>query len=151
MNYNWKFNDQQNPLGDTSTLKNPWYSYQKDTGYYTIYLLVTSDKGCIDTVSQRVYIGPDIIVFIPDAFSPNGFGPNANNVFIPVASNFRDFSMLIFNRWGEKMYETESIEEPWDGNYNGDKADQGVYAYYIEVSSLDGKVYKFEGTFHLIR
>lgn len=102
-------------------------------------------------MSQRVYIGPDIIVFIPDAFSPNGFGPNANNVFIPVASNFKDFSMLIFNRWGEKMYETESIEEPWDGNYNGDKADQGVYAYYIEVSSLDGKVYKFEGTFHLIR
>jgi gliding motility-associated-like protein len=151
MNYNWKFNDQQNPLGDTSTLKNPWYSYQKDTGYYTIYLLVTSDKGCIDTVSQRVYIGPDIIVFIPDAFSPNGFGPKTNNVFIPVATNFKDFKMVIFNRWGEKMYETESIEEPWDGDYYGKTADQGVYVYYIEVSSLDDKVYKFDGTFHLLR
>ena len=151
MNYVWKYNDQQNPQNDTSTLKSPWYAYQKDTGFYWINLTVTSDRGCVDTVSQRVYIGPDIIIFIPDAFSPNGFGPNANNVFIPVASNFKDFSMIIFNRWGEKMYETNTIDKPWDGEYDKEPADQGVYAYYIELSSLDGKLYKFEGTFHLLR
>jgi trimeric autotransporter adhesin len=132
-------------------LENPKYAYGKDTGYYNIELLVISDKGCMDTMTQRVYIGPDIIVFIPDVFSPNGFGPNLNNTFGPVASNFKDFSMLIFNRWGEKMYETRDITKQWNGTYLKQNADPGVYAYYIEISSKDDKVYKFEGTFHLVR
>ena len=151
LNYSWKFNDPAATGNDTSTLENPKYAYGKDTGYYNIELLVISDKGCMDTMTQRVYIGPDIIVFIPDVFSPNGFGPNLNNTFGPVASNFKDFSMLIFNRWGEKMYETKDIAKQWDGTYLKQDADQGVYAYYIEISSKDDKVFKFEGTFHLVR
>jgi PKD repeat protein len=56
---------------DTSTAKNTQYSYGKDTATYQISLIVTTDKGCKDTAYKTVHIGPDIIVFIPDVFTPD--------------------------------------------------------------------------------
>jgi gliding motility-associated-like protein len=59
--------------------------------------------------------------------------------------------MIIFNRWGEKMFETTDLSKGWDGNYLGKPAQDGVYVYKMIVTSLEDKVFQYNGTFTLIR
>jgi gliding motility-associated-like protein len=151
MNYLWDFDDPITDPNDTSTMQNPRYAYGKDTNTYTISLRVTSDKGCVNTFSRNVLVGPDIIVFIPDVFTPDGAGPNRNNTFMITAQNYRTMNMTIYNRWGEKLYETDDITKGWDGTSNGANCQQEVYVYHIEVISFEGKLYKFDGTVTLLR
>ena len=149
LSYNWTWGKTYS-IG-TDTLKNPTIFFGKDTGSYWIKLIVTTDKGCKDTSVRRVIIGPDIIIFIPDAFTPDNSGPLENNTFIPVITNHKTFRMIIFNRWGEKMYETIDLNKGWDGNYLGKQAPQGVYAYRVIVTSQDDKEFSFNGSFTLLR
>ncbi|MFY7946456.1 MAG: PKD domain-containing protein, partial [Bacteroidia bacterium] len=151
MNYLWDFDDPITDPNDTSTMQNPRYAYGKDTNTYTISLRVTSDKGCVNTFSRNVLVGPDIIVFIPDVFTPDGAGVNRNNTFMITAQNYRTMNMTVYNRWGEKLYETDDITKGWDGTSNGVNCQQEVYVYHIEVISFEGKLYKFDGTVTLLR
>lgn len=149
MTYNWSWGKTFKVGGDT--LKEPSIIFGKDTGTYWIKLYVTTDKNCKDTVTRTVIIGPDIIVFIPDGFTPDGSGPNENNTFIPVVLNNKTFNMSIYNRWGEKMYETNDLSKGWDGNYAGKLSPQGVYVYKILVTSMDGDLFQYKGTVTLLR
>jgi gliding motility-associated-like protein len=124
---------------------------EEHTGTYWIKLIVTTDKGCKDSSMKKVVIGPDIIIFVPDAFTPDNAGPNENNTFKPYVINNKTYEMLIFNRWGEKMYETTDLTKGWDGNYKGQPAQDGVYVYKMMVTSLEDKVFQYNGTFTLIR
>jgi gliding motility-associated-like protein len=151
LTYMWDFDDPITDPKDTSTLENPRYSYGKDTNTYYITLTATSEKGCKSTFTRQVVVGPDIIVFIPDVFTPDGAGPNRNNTFMISAQNYRTMKMMIYNRWGEKMYETDDINKGWDGRANGANCQQDVYVYHIEVMSFEGKLYKFDGTVTLLR
>jgi gliding motility-associated-like protein len=114
-------------------------------------LVVTTDKGCKDSSLQRVVIGPDIIIFVPDAFTPDGAGPNENNTFRPQVINNKTYYMGVYNRWGEKMYETTDLNKGWDGNYLGQPAQDGVYVYKIIVTSMEDKIFQYNGTFTLLR
>ena len=59
--------------------------------------------------------------------------------------------MVIYSRWGEKLYETNDLTKGWDGNYLGKPAQQGVYVYKILVTSLEDKVFQYNGTVTLVR
>jgi gliding motility-associated-like protein len=150
LNYHWDFGV-ANQSDDTSTAKSTLYSYGKDTATYTIRLITKSDKGCADTAYRNVYVGPDIIVFIPDAFTPDGSGPNKNNTFAPVAMNYKNAVMKIYNRWGEKMYETNDLLKGWDGTANGAECQDGVYLYKISLYSMDDEIYEYSGSITLMR
>jgi gliding motility-associated-like protein len=149
MKYNWTWGKSYK-IG-TDTLKNSNIVFGKDTGTYWIKLVVTTDKGCKDSSMKKVVIGPDIIIFVPDAFTPDNAGPNENNTFKPYVINNKTYQMLIFNRWGEKMFETTDLTRGWDGNYLGKPAQDGVYVYKMMVTSLEDKVFQYNGTFTLIR
>lgn len=149
LKYLWNFGT-GNP-NDTSTQKDPVFSYSRDTGEYTVFLLISSDKGCVDSVSKKVKIGPDVTVFIPNVFSPDGSGFRENETFYAVAKGFKTFSMQIFNRWGQKLYETTDILKGWDGKYEGTLCSQDVYVYSIDVVAPDNKTYHFSGTVTLLR
>ena len=149
MKYSWTWGKTYKIGSDT--LKNSNIVFGKDTGIYWIKLVVTTDKGCKDSSMKRVLIGPDIIIFVPDAFTPDNAGPNTNNTFQPVILNHKTYQILIFNRWGEKMYETADLTKGWDGNFLGNPAQQGVYVYRMIVTSQDDKAYEFNGTFTLLR
>jgi gliding motility-associated-like protein len=152
MSYKWDFGTWYDPYDDTFTQFEPRYAYGKDTSTYYITLIVTSQPGgCSDTITRPVFVGPDIIVWIPDVFTPDGAGPGKNNTFNVTATNFKAFNIRIFNRWGEKMFETDNIDQGWDGNSGGKECMQGVYVYYVEVTSFEDKVYKFKGTITLLR
>ena len=149
MKYNWTWGKSFKIGSDT--FKNSNIVFGKDTGTYWIKLVVTTDKGCKDSSMKKVVIGPDIIIFVPDAFTPDNAGPNENNTFKPYVINNKTYEMIIFNRWGEKMFETTDLSRGWDGNYLGKPAQDGVYVYKMIVTSLEDKVFQYNGTFTLIR
>jgi gliding motility-associated-like protein len=152
MSYKWDFGTWYDPYDDTFVSFEPRYAYGKDTATYTIQLIVTSQPGgCTDTFSRNVFVGPDIIVWIPDVFTPDGAGPGKNNTFNVTASNFKGMNMTIYSRWGEKLFYSDDINKGWDGTANGQEVPDGVYVYHVEVMSFDDQPYTFDGTLTLMR
>jgi len=149
MFYTWDFGTGN--IGDTSHQFAPTFDYGQDTGDYLIRLYVVSDKGCEDSTRQWVKIGPDVTVYIPNAFSPDQFGPNINNRFYVIANGITSFEIMILNRWGEKLYTSKDIKEGWDGTFRGVNCKQDVYAYLVKVTGFDGKEYEYTGTFSLLK
>ena len=146
----WDFGD-LNVNTDTSTATNPEYYYTSDTGTYFVSLIVETEHGCKDTVMKPVIIGPDILVYIPNVFSPDGAGPLKNDKFWIEASGYETYQILIFDRWGEKLYESHDLSKPWDGTYKGDMVQMDAYVYEVQVTSFSKKLYKYSGTVLLVR
>jgi gliding motility-associated-like protein len=147
----WDFGELMS-LEDTSFELSPTHYYPADTGSYMVKLRVTTIHGCSDSISKPVIIGPDILVFIPNAFSPDGGGPLDNDGFhARVNDGVKDYHMIIFSRWGEILWESKNPLEKWDGTYQGSPAQAGVYAYHLDVISWSDEPYKYSGTVTLIR
>jgi gliding motility-associated-like protein len=91
------------------------------------------------------------ILFMPNAFRPDG----TNNFFRPVQSprfiETQSFKMTIFSRWGQQIFETADIVHGWNGTINGQEAPGGNYAYIITYKSLEGKDCAQRGTVFLVR
>jgi len=104
-----------------------------DFGKYSI--TKVNNFGCVetDTFMLSRYCGPKL--FIPNAFSPNGDG--LNDMFLPYNESLISFRMIIFNRWGEQLFETKSTSIGWDGTFGGVKCQDGVYTYIIWYSMED--------------
>lgn len=147
----WNFGD---GFG-TSNVQNPEYQYivtnpDKDTGFYYITLHITSKGGCSSTIIKRVYIAPDLTVYIPNAFTPDD--NDINEKFKAVCTGVKSFQMYIFNRWGEKLYFSDNYyTHGWDGNFDQSACQEDVYIYKVIVYSQEDKRYEFDGTIHLIR
>jgi len=123
----------------------------------TDYTVLIQDRyGCKNSsnVTVRVVCG-DQNFFIPNTFSPNGDG--VNDIFYLRGSGlFRINSLMIFNRWGEIVFEKKnlSINDPlggWDGTYKGKKAKPDVYIYQIEIVCNNGETIKYAGNVALIQ
>jgi len=104
---------------------------------YTV--IAIDSRGCADTANVFVEIRDTLdpnsevaFFYVPNAFSPNGDG--INDEFMVTLSNYGFFRMLIFDRWGEKLFETNNPFDGWDGTFKGAVLNPGVYVYYIDVS-----------------
>lgn len=101
-----------------------------------------------DTILVRV----DLVCgdfFVPNAFSPNDDGLND---FVKVHGFcISTFKMQIFSRWGEKIFETSSKEDGWDGKFRGKPMDTGVFIYKVDGVTIDGKSFSIKGNITLIR
>jgi gliding motility-associated-like protein len=110
-------------------------------------------KGtCLDTAIAYVQVEIPSEMEIPNVFTPNG--DNVNDVFFLKATNLDQISILIYNRWGNVIFEMESdngnIE--WDGKYqSGKDAADGTYFYVIKATGKDGTSYDKKGTISLYR
>jgi gliding motility-associated-like protein len=135
------------PDGDTSLQTSPTYSIT-DTGTFRIGLIAITDKNCRDTLYKTLIVNSNYRLYIPDAFSPNG--DNINDVWTPFASGIENMEFTIFNRWGELVFKGDA-KTPWDGFYQSQAAQQGVYLFQIRVKPKDKGVLFFEGMFHLLR
>jgi len=143
-------------FGDTLSNDNhsvafsPTHTYSKE-GTYTIKLLVFSQNGCIDSCLRELVIEPEFTFFIPNAFTPNGDG--INDYFQGYGTNFTDYEMLIFDRWGELTYETHDYGQPWNGKYwNVNEITFGdVFVYKINVVDFRGMTHYYIGHVTLVR
>ena len=96
---------------------------------------------------------------MPNAFTPNPDGPNGgtynfntfdNNVFFPVTDYVDEFHMMIFNRWGELVFETFDLKIGWDGYYRNQLCQQDAYAWKIDAKFINGQKIKMVGDVTLI-
>jgi len=128
VDYFWDFGD-----GDTSTMVNPQHMYMDIEGGYIINLIAYSVQGCADTAQLSLDYQEEPIIYIPNTFTPDG--DEHNHVFLPVFTSGYDpynYEMMIFDRWGEVIFESHDAEIGWDGTYGGAKSVQdGVYTYKI--------------------
>jgi gliding motility-associated-like protein len=86
---------------------------------------------------------------VPNAFSPNG--DLLNDGLFVRGNSIDELHFVIYNRWGEKVFETRDQSIPWDGTYKGKPLSPDVYAYYLEVRCFNGETYFEKGNISLIR
>ena len=95
--------------------------------------IVSNDYGCKDTARCEVFIEP-FTIYIPNAFVPDG--DNVNDEFYPVTSfEIIEWDFKIFNRWGEVLFQSNNPDYKWDGTFNGNPCQDGVYAYVLKYKS----------------
>jgi gliding motility-associated-like protein len=156
LSYFWDFGD-----GNTSTALNPTHTYE-EMGTYTATLTVNSGPpdNCEDVYQTIITVVRPSKIDVFNVFTPNGDG--ANDFFSVNSEGVRSFKIVIFNRWGKKVHETEVSDgfsdrfgkvELWDGrNMNGGAmCATGTYFYIIEAVGYDTKTYSLNGTLQLLR
>lgn len=128
--YNWSLEAVGN-----STDTDPVITFPSDTaGTYTVCLTAISAFGCELTVCDSVVINSTLTVYVPNAFTPNGDGLNDFFQAIVEGYDASDFNLSLFNRWGAKIFETNSPLNYWDGRVNGRLVEDGVYVWKIVTS-----------------
>ena len=120
-------------------------------GSYKMKITVKNDiSGCsADTILGPIKI-EEIYLGIPDVFTPDGDG--INDKFMAVYTSIKEFKMIVFNRWGRKVFQTTDPGEAWDGKIGGKDAAEGVYFYVVTAKGYNkGEERKLEGPVHLLR
>ncbi len=106
--------------------------------------VVTGTIGtCIVTDSIRVgfYNNDETTMYIPNAFTPNGDGNNDCLRVLNMA-NFKEYYLAVYNRWGQRVFETDNPFDCWDGNFKNQKVQSGTYYYFLKGETRCGKVFK---------
>ncbi len=122
----WNFGD-----GHSSTEIAPIHEYQV-AGESMVTLIVNPNTGCSDSMTLKVNHDYDPLysLYIPNCFTPNS--DNRNEYFSVVGfSQCTDYHLMIFDRWGEKLFETYDLSQPWDGIYKNEPVQSGTYAYIL--------------------
>jgi gliding motility-associated-like protein len=128
-----------------------WDYLFTDAGDYQLVVSAVSTNGCIASDVLTIILEPNTSqLIIPGSFTPNFDG--INDLFTVVAENIVKFEMLIYNRWGELLFQTNSIEPGWLGFSDiGYSYPDGTYAYVIDAVGKDGQVYHLTGGITLFR
>lgn len=146
VSYLWEFGDN---LQTTSNLFEPTYTYDEE-GNYTVTLYVLSQDGCTDTTNEEVVVKPEYTFFVPNVFTPNEDG--LNDYFQGIGRNFKTYHMLIYDRWGKLIYETDEYSKPWDGRVrnSNEVCPVGVYVYVITVVDFKNRKFIYRGEVTLL-
>jgi len=141
----WDFGD-----GSTSYATDPSHHFPTaDT--FNIMLVITSNHGCLDTAYDQVLVKEIFTLYIPNAFTPDDNG--INDVFMPVGNLIdpEHYQMMIFDRWGEMLFETRDVHKGWNGTVKGEPIlDDAVFEYVIIYKDRDGLNQKKIGSVTLL-
>ncbi len=123
-------------------------------GDYCFILVASNDEGCNDTATNCCKVIKDEKVVFVNAFTPNGDGNNEE--FIPKFFNLDEadivkYSLQIFNRFGEKIFETNNPKQGWNGKTGNVMNEIGTYFYYAKVETKQGKKESFKGDITLLK
>ena len=157
--YYWDFGD-----GLTSVEENPVHFYTQ-MGTFTVTLIANNEFDCPSTfISENlVFATASGTIEFPNAFTPNPNGGNGgyydpndpsanlNDVFHPKFSGVEEYQLLIFNRWGELIFESTDIYIGWDGYYKGRLSQQDVYVWKVKARTIQGTILNEVGDVTLIR
>ena len=119
-------------------------------GEYVIKLVATNNDGCADSLSRTItVVSGNLVVTIPNSFTPNSDGFNDN--FVPKINGVVDLSFAIFNRWGSEVVSWNDINGKWDGSINGAPSPDGVYFYVMKGKDLLGSAVERSGSITIKR
>jgi gliding motility-associated-like protein len=158
--FNWDFGIGVQAI---SNEPNPIF-YYTEPGRYNVTLRVWSEHGCADISDQPwpVVVEPAGVCKFPNAFSPSPDGPSggyyrpgqydvSNDIFRPLHRGVMEYKLEIFNRWGEKIFESDDINVGWDGYVDGKLAAQDVYVWKVTGKYKNGVPFKNAGDITLLR
>lgn len=146
--YFWDLGD-----GVTTNAVNPGHIYPLERNIYNVVLIATNEAGCSDTTSMSIQVQERLIFYVPNSFTPDG--NTRNEVFQPVFTSGYDkysYEFIIFNRWGETLFESFNDNIGWDGTYGGNIMESGSYTWRIRFRLLDEEdVQEYYGTVNLLK
>lgn len=137
--FTWHYGD-----GMTSNQPEGSYTYPNQAGTYEVMLIANNTSNCSDTARITITIEEEVIMYVPNAFTPNG--DERNNTFQPVMTagfDAFDYTLRIYNRWGEQLFQSHNAEIGWDGTYLGVLCESSTYVWTIEFrdNNTDKKYY----------
>jgi gliding motility-associated-like protein len=145
----WSFGD---ILNSTSNVQNPQFTYNSPE-CFSVELEVISANGCTDTASDIICIEPDVTIYVPNTFTPDGNG--INELFFPAMSGIDPdkYELRIFDRWGNQIFVSTDPSEGWDGTVQGTNrlCQQDTYVWALRVTDLNSKMHIERGIVNLIR
>ncbi|WP_343748589.1 PKD domain-containing protein [Fluviicola sp.] len=147
--YLWNFDYE----GAQSTETSPNFTYPSLPGFYSVKLIAYNDEGCMDSITKVIPLKDEMIYYVPNAFTPDG--DEFNQTFKPVfTSGFdpQNYTLLIYNRWGETVFESHDADSGWDGTYQNTMVPEGTYIWSIKVKQLYSDAFEaFSGHVSLVR
>jgi len=130
--FSWQFQD-----GTASNDFEPTHSFPDSiAGTHTTTLIAYNELGCTDTAILLINVEEELLFYVPNTFTPDGdeFNQTFKAVFSSGYDPF-DFNLVIFNRWGEVIWESFDSEVGWDGTYGGYPVQDGTYTWKIEFKT----------------
>lgn len=140
VNYKWYIDNNYNSSGNT--LSYEFYDLTKQSGEYLITLKAVNQYGCADTLTKNIIITP----YFPNIFSPDG--NSFNEEWKVYLGDFysANIKAMIFDRWGEKVYESFNQQNiSWNGKFKDKKVNPGIYVYVIKCTDKSNKIHFFSG------
>jgi len=141
--WTWYFGD-----GDSSNLQNPLHTYA-DTGLYYPHLAVVSNYGCWNILWDVLYIAPEYLIYVPNAFTPNSDG--TNDVFLPKGEGIVEYTLMIYDRWGQQLFKSDDIYKGWDGRKGDTYLQEDVYVWTIVLRNNKGEPKQLSGVVSLLK
>jgi gliding motility-associated-like protein len=135
------------PVGlDNPYISNPVASPGVSTRYR---VEGTTINGCKTADSIDVIVDPGAVITVPNAFVP---GSEVNNEFKIIRKGIATLNYFrIFNRWGNLLFETNNIDQGWNGSFKSEPQPFGVYVYEIQAVSVTGQIFTKKGNVTLLR
>ncbi len=122
-------------------------------GAGSYHVIITDSLGCTEDVTFVVATSPEPCyiphIYVPNIFSPNGDG--MNDIFAVRGMGITSLSLVIFDRWGEKVFESKNAWEVWDGTFREKDAEPGVYFYSLKIELETGESISESGNVTLVR
>lgn len=129
--YSWDFGDNQS----SSNLISPTHIFNQNiNNAFNVTLSAKSDIGCENRLTKQIEFDMANLVFIPNAFSPDG--NEHNPTFYPVLSSpekIQEYNFQVFSRWGELLFTTSDVSSVWDGTYKGVLCPSGTYVWKLVI------------------
>ncbi|MDX1445611.1 PKD domain-containing protein [Lishizhenia sp.] len=140
-------------LDGSSTQWDPQVSYPDlEIGEYQVMLVVENDFGCQDTAYTTVSVVSDVVIYAPNAFTPDGDEYNQTFKVQIMGIDPYDFTLEIYNRWGELIFVSHDPDKGWDRTYQGKVVKDGAYAWTIRTKDrIDDNKYTWTGTISVIK
>jgi gliding motility-associated-like protein len=140
---NWDFGD-----GTGSSESNPGKTFN-NAGYYKVCLTATDSNDCATTVCKTIAVNIAEGVDVPSAFSPNGDG--VNDVLLVRGYHVRSLRFVVYNRWGQKVFETTDMNTGWNGTFKGKPQEADVYGYTLDAVLESNKTIHKQGNISLLK
>lgn len=143
--YNW----QPSTGLSCSDCPNPTVTAYQTTDYTVAVSMINGTATCYGYANLHVEVQPQMPVFIPNTFTPNGDGNN--DLFLIYGQDIKTVDLKIFNRWGELVFESNNQFVGWDGTYKGVLQNPAVFTYYATITFLNDKKAERKGSVTLLR
>ncbi|WP_107037644.1 T9SS type B sorting domain-containing protein [Brumimicrobium mesophilum] len=135
-----------------SSLQDPSFEYPNVIENYPLILVVENVYGCTDTLTKIVRIENEVLIFSPNTFTPDGDGTNDTWRVNIQGIDVQNFHLQVYNRWGEKVFESFNPNGEWDGTYGGKVVKDGTYIWTIKAFDFEtDNKYEFKGNVLILK